>query len=296
MINRLEQERAQRFEARMRRSICSLDLGGGDAPAPDPAIGRAAEANTEIGKEAIAFSRQQYEEGKPRQAKIDQLSDQVVQSFLAEQAKSSAQSDDYINYMKTTFRPLEQSLATDAATFDTEAKREELAGRAGADVEQAAAVSDATARRDAARFGVNPSDAAFSENLAGSSLNKAIIKTGAMNNARTTARAEGRAFKFDVAGLGRNLPGAGTTASQVALQAGSGAMRAGTTPAVNARSDTGVAQQGYGTAIGANSSAGNLYSNLYSGQMDAYKTAQSGVNATTGAIGSVAGMAAMYFL
>jgi len=37
-----------------------------DRPSPDPAIGRAAEANAEIRREALQFSKQQYEDSKPR--------------------------------------------------------------------------------------------------------------------------------------------------------------------------------------------------------------------------------------
>lgn len=270
--------------------ILSVDMGG-DAPAPDPRIGEAAAVNAELGGEALAFSKQVYEEGKPRQAALDDLIDQVVKQQLRIGDKQEAASDDYLSYMKTTFRPIEGSLADEAMAFDTEGKRAELAGQAAADVEQAAGVSDASVRRDAARYGINPADAAFADQMAGTGLNKAIMKVGAMNTARTQARAEGRALKFDVAGIGRNLPGAGTTAAQVALQGGSNAVGTTGIGAGNARADAALAQQGFGTAISGNQAAGNLYGNVFDAQMAGYQANQQAKAGTAAALGTVAGAA-----
>lgn len=273
--------------------ILSIDSGG-SAPAPDPRIGEAAAANAELGGEALAFSKQVYEEGKPRQAALDALIDRVVQQQLRIGDKQEAIGDEYIDYMKSTFRPLEKSLADEALGFDSEAKRAELAGQAAADVEQAAGFSDASMRRDAARYGINPADAAFADQMAGSGLNKAILKVGAMNTARTQARAEGRALKFDVAGLGRGLPGAGSTAAQVALQGGSSAAGTATIPGAAARSDAALAQQGFGTAIGANQAAGNLYGNVFDATMQGYNAKQAARAGTAQGLGTAIGIGAVF--
>ena len=257
-----------------------------DAPDPDPAIGQAAAANSAISAQQLAFSEKVYEEGKPRQARLDALTDEVVQKFLQTQDKQGAQADDYYNYMKSTFRPLEQQLSADAQSFDTEAKRNELAGAAAADVEQMAAVQDAAARRDAARFGVNPGDAAFAENLGGSALNKTILKVGAANNARTQARAEGRAFKFDAAGLGRNLPSAGATSAQIGLQAGNQAVNAGTVAPNNARADAALMNQGSAAAIQGNNATANIYSGLYGMQSQQAAAGIGGIANLAGTLGS----------
>lgn len=287
----------RRLERWMARAGMLLYIdSGGSPPPPDPAIGEAAKANADIGREALAFSKQQYEEAKPRQAQLDALIDQVVQQQLRIGDKQEAIGDEYIDYMKSTFRPIEQSLADEALGFDTEAKRSELAGKAAADVEQAAALSDASVRRDAARYGINPADAAFADQLAGTGLNKSIMKVGAMNNARTQARAEGRALKFDVAGLGRGLPGAGATASSLALNATGSAAGAGSIPAANVRSDAALAQQGFGTAIAGNNAAGNLYGNVFDAQMQGFNAQQQAKSGTAQGLGTVAGFAAAAFI
>lgn len=252
-----------------------------------------AEQTQNLGKDALDFSKSQFDTAQQRQSEFDALTKQVVNNYLDTQQKQSAQADDYINYMKTTFRPIEQSLASEATNFDTAARREELAGKAAADVEQAAATSDADAIREAARYGINPADSAFQRNLAGSSINKTIAKVGAMNAARTQARAEGRAFKFDVAGLGRNLPAAGATAAQVGMQADAGAAGTAAMPAANARADTASMMSGYSTALGAQESTNQLYAGLYDAQMQQMNNQQlidaQNQSSLYGAAGSVGG-------
>lgn len=58
------------------------------APAPDPLIGQAAQGNIELGRESLAFARQQYEEGKIRQVDLDALTKQVADSALNSQTKA----------------------------------------------------------------------------------------------------------------------------------------------------------------------------------------------------------------
>jgi hypothetical protein len=198
--------------------------------------------------------------------------------------------------MKSTFRPIEEGLAADAQAFDTEARREELAAAAGADVEQAAASSDAAAARDLARYGINPADGAFADTMAGGAVNKTAMKVGAMNNARTQARAEGRAFKFDVAGLGRNLPSAGATSTSLALNAGNAAVGNAGAPGANARSDAALFQNGLGSSVAATNSAGNLYSNIFDGQMRGYAADQSASASASAGFGNFASMAAYKML
>lgn len=59
-----------------------------EAPKPDPLIGQAAQGNIELGRESLAFARQQYEEGKIRQVDLDALTKQVAESALQSQTKA----------------------------------------------------------------------------------------------------------------------------------------------------------------------------------------------------------------
>lgn len=243
-------------------------------PQPDPAIGQAAQTNAEIGREALDFQKQVYAENKPRQAALDTLGTNLVNSQVGLSEMQGAQSQDYYNYMKGTFRPVEQSLVDQATNFNTEARREELAGQAGATAEQQAAISDAALRREASAYGLNPADAGFQNSMAGNKLNVTAAKVGAMNNATVQARNEGRAFEFDAAGLGRNLPAAGVSSAQTAIAGGNAALNAGLTPIQAANASAATSAGLFGSAVGANNSAGNLLLGQYDAQMRGYNAQQ----------------------
>jgi hypothetical protein len=269
----------------------NLDLGSDPPPPPqpDPAIGEAAKANTEVANKVLAFQERVYYEGRPRQARLDAVGERLVNSQIGLSEMAGNQAKDYFAYMKDTYRPVEEGLAKDAMAFDTEARREELAGQAGATVEQQAGVADASLRRQAAAYGLNPSDGAFADNMANNSLNKTAMKVGAMNQARTQARNEGRAMKFDVAGLGRGLPGAGATATSAAVQGGQGALNAATAPGANARADAATSAGLFGSAVGANSAAGNLLLGQYGGQMDAWRAQSNAAAQESAGLGQLVG-------
>jgi hypothetical protein len=295
-MNRIKREYERRVEGRRRRGVCSLDIfpDPPPAPQPDPNIGQAAAANAEVAREALAFQKQMYEESKPRQKRLDDIVDQVVRQQLGIQEKQAGQADDYINYMKSTFRPVEQRLAQEAMDFDTEARREELAGKAAADVRQGFAGERERIAREQQAYGIDPSSGRAAGTARKLGVAEAGVTAGAMNAARTAARTEGRAFKFDVAGLGRGLPGAGATASSVALQAGNAATGNAALPGQNARADAGLMQEGFRTGIAGHSAAGNIYTNMYDAQLRGW-SAQQQAEATASAglysgLGSLAGL------
>lgn len=298
-MNRIEREYERRTEGRRRRGVCSLDIFPDPpaAPQPDPAIGQAAAANAEVAKEALAFQKQMYEEAKPRQARLDDIVNQVVQQQLQIQEKQAGQADDYINYMKSTFRPVEQRLAQEAMDFDTEARRAELAGQAGADVRQAFGAERERLAREQQAYGIDPTSGRAAGVARKLGIAEAAATSGAMNAARTAARNEGRAFKFDVSGLGRNLPGAGATASTVALQAGNAASGNAALPSQNARADAGMMQEGFRTGIAGYGTAGNIYGNLYDAQLRGWGAQQQADAAASsglwGGLGQLGG-AALY--
>jgi hypothetical protein len=296
-MNRIEREYERRVEGRRRRGVCSLDLfpDPPPAPQPDPNIGQAAAANAEVAREALAFQKQMYEESKPRQQRLDDIVDQVVRQQLGIQEKQAGQADDYINYMKSTFRPVEQRLAQEAMDFDTEARREELAGRAAADVRQAFGAERERIAREQQAYGIDPSSGRAAGVARKLGIAEAGATAGAMNAARTAARTEGRAFKFDVSGLGRGLPGAGATASSVALQAGNAATGNAALPGQNARADAGLMQEGFRTGIAGHSAAGNIYTNLYDAQLRGWGAQQQADAAASaglwGGLGTLGGAA-----
>ena len=106
-------------------------MGKNTVEAPDyaplaTASAEAARIQSELGREQLAFARDQYERTAPM---LESIANQQMQA----QAEQIDQARDYYNYQRDVFRPLERSIVQDAQDFNTEAYREQLASQAAAD-------------------------------------------------------------------------------------------------------------------------------------------------------------------
>lgn len=88
--------------------------GGGDAPSPDPNIGRAALANVQLGKDWLSVAEDQFEIGNDRQEKTDALNTQVIQQQLKDQQSSAQRSDQQWSDYNALYRPIERQNLLDA--------------------------------------------------------------------------------------------------------------------------------------------------------------------------------------
>ena len=106
-------------------------MGKSSAPPPDyqplaDASSAAMEAQVGLGRDQLAFAREQYDRSAPV---LENIANQQMQA----QNEQMAQARDYYDYQKDTFRPLERGLVADAENFNTEAYRNQLAAKASAD-------------------------------------------------------------------------------------------------------------------------------------------------------------------
>jgi hypothetical protein len=234
-----------------------------------------------LGREQLAFSRQQYAEMAP-------LAQRVAAQQMAAQEQQMRQAQDYYDYQQQTFRPLEQGLVREAQEFDTEAYRQQLASKAMADAAKAFQGSQGVMMREATRRGVNPASGAFGAASNANAMGLAAMQAGAANQARQKAEQMGFARRLDVTGLGRGLAGASTAAYSGATGAGSAGINTSMAPGSQAM--TGMAQ------------AGNTMNSVLGSQTSVYNTAQSqadpfasivgmGLGAYAGGFGGAAGKA-----
>jgi hypothetical protein len=234
-------------------------MGGKSAPAPDYTPMAA------ISKEQLDFAKRQYAEMAP-------IARQIAGLQMQAQTQQMQQAQDYYDYQKGTFRPVEQGLVRDAQAFNSEAYREQLARDAAAASAQAFGQTQAMASRAAAARGINPNSGAAlamqNQNMLGLSAQRAQAMTGA----RTQAEQMGWARRMDVTGLGRNLAGASTAAYQGATGAGTSGMN--TSMAPGAQYQAGLAN------------AGQTAGGVLNAQTSAYNT---GINATGEMYGSIFG-------
>ncbi len=160
---------------------------GNDAPAPDPRLIEAQIKSLGVQDSAIQSILDLSRELQPQQR--EQL------EFGLDSARTAfTQSQEDRTYglgRRAALTGLQDRTVADAATFNTENRRDELAGEAVGDVRQAFGTAKASQARDLARMGVNPSDgrrAAFDNQF---SVSEALASASAANKTRQAARAEG---------------------------------------------------------------------------------------------------------
>ena len=232
-------------------------MGGKAGAMPDyEPLAKAARDSAEImrglGDRQLAFAQRQYAEQAP-------IARQVAAQQMAAQQQQMQQGQDYYNYMKDTYRPIEQGLVADARNFSTENYREQLARDAAAASAQAFGQNQAMSARAAAARGINMNSGAGLAMQNQNALGLSAARANAMTGARTQADQMGWARRMDVTGLGRGLAGASTAAYQ-------GATGAGT------------------SGIGSSMAAGNQYGNLFN---QGVSTIGSGLQMQNSALGNV---------
>jgi hypothetical protein len=194
-------------------------MGSKGAPPPDyaplaQASKEAAEIQAGLGREQLAFAKEQYASTQPI---LKAISDQQ----MAAQQQQMTQAQDYYDYQMETFRPLEKGIVADAQRFNTDAYRNQLAGQAAADAGKAFGISQQQNQRAMAAMGTNPNSGRFAGMQNATGLQQAAMRANAMTGTRRQAEQMGYARKLDAAGLGRGLAGASAAAYGGASQAGS---------------------------------------------------------------------------
>lgn len=204
---------------------------GGKAKAPD--YGPMAQASRESAEIMAGLGRDQLNEARRQYDLAFPFVQQVANGQLDIMKQNAAQGKDYYDYMQRTFRPVEEQMVRDARSFNTEGKREELAGQAAADVGLAFQTTRGSNERAMASMGVNPNSGRFAGQQGASQLGLAATKAQAMTGTRRQAEALGYAKMADAVGMGRGLPGASAGAYQVATGAGSQAANNFQQPGMN---------------------------------------------------------------
>lgn len=259
-------------------------VGSMGADAPDNSgMNDAARQQASLSKEQLDWSKQIYAETAPDRADAIRRANLVSDAQLSSMGTQTALAKDYADYNKTTFRPLEQGIVTDAVGYDTEARRDAAAGKATADVEMSLSAQRGIAARNQQRMGVNPASgqALALENQM--SIAGASMKAKAASDARTQIETVGQARKMDAANLGRGLASSQATSAGLALTAGNNSAANGQASGNITAQGNGIMTTGFAGAQQGLAGAANTYGNIASLQS---KSSDSGL---AGMLGSVAG-------
>lgn len=206
---------------------------GSSAPAPDPRLVEAQIRSMGIQDQSIQKLLANSEYLLPLQQQQMQFGLDTSKAAY----QQSQQDRDWMLTRRNQLSGVQDRLVNDASSFDTEARREELAGQAGADVTRSFDAARGQSMRALMAKGVNPNSgqALAAENQM--RVAQALGTAGAKNNARTAARQEGRMLQDRANNALAGYPsmsamatgqGAGFGASGINLvNAGGGGMNAG---------------------------------------------------------------------
>lgn len=258
-------------------------------PKPDPLIGQAAMSNAALAKEQAALGREQLAWEKDRAEKQDPLIAKIAQQQIDSADKNSARADEQWNIYKDLFQPVEAQMVKDANEFDSPERQARMAAEAGADVTKSYQGALDSNQRNMERMGVNPNSGKFQTINAAGLLSQAKDTAGAMNTARNNTVTQGMALRTGVAQFGRNMPNTGIAADSLALNGGNSAVGNFATGAGINNASNAAAQNWFGGAVGANSSAGNLGLGQYQGQLQAWNMQNQNTQNLISGIGQLAG-------
>lgn len=247
--------------------------GGTSTPAPDPRLVEAQVRNLGVQDDMIQQIIQNTNDMAPVQKEQTQFAlDTARQSWEQSQADR-----EYAIGRRDQLTGLQDTMIQDAKTFNTEAKREELAGQAAADVSQAYTSAQRTQAAEMARMGVNPADGKYGSMSSALSATTALASASAKNGARTAARQEGQMLTDRASNALAGYPAMGMQTT--AATAGYGGMG-------QSVANTGLAglNSGYGQAAGMAGNAGNSAANMWGQQSNAYQQSQASSGATTGTL------------
>ncbi len=253
---------------------------GSSAPAPDPRLVEAQVKSMGIQDSAIQSILKNSNELLPLQ--------QQQMQFALDSSKTAydqSQSDrQWLLSRRDMLSGVQDQMAKDASEFNTEGRREQLAGAAMADVNTAASNARGQSSRAVARMGINPASGRAMAMDSQIQLGQTAAAAGAANKARTDARAEGYALNDRVNNSLSGYPSMGSQAT------GSGAAYG--TAGVNTTNASLAGQNsGFGSVASVAGQLGTNATSMFGAQATREANGQGGGESIGGMLGGLGGLA-----
>lgn len=252
--------------------------GGSSAPAPDPRLVEAQIRSMGIQDDAIARIMAVAEEMAPIQREQMQFGLDSARTAFNDAREDRA----FSVARRGVLSGLQDRMADEATSFNTDARRDELAGEASADVAQAFDGMRGQLSRSLGRTGVNPGSGAATTALARLAGDETLAKVTGMGRAREAARTEGRQLTDRAANALSGFPAMSMQATGAGAQYAASGLTLANTGLAGLNSGSGSAAQIAGQ-LGANASS------MY-GQQANYKVQQDRLALEDGGAMQLAGM------
>lgn len=236
----------------------------------------------DLGLEELDWAKEQWPTQQSMMESILSTQQQLGQDV-------TGQAEQWMQRYEKKFQPLEDQLVQDAQDYNSEWRREQEAGKVGADVATASEAARKNAQQRLEDYGIDPSDTRAGALDANVSQQEALGKVAAMNQARNDVRDTGYGMREQAINLGRDIQSSGQQAQRTGFDM-TGA--AGNQYNQNLAAGQNLRNQ----AIIPYMQAGQAGINGASQQAQAIMGAQENKGSPLGAIGTIAGGAAgLYF-
>lgn len=237
-----------------------------------------------------------------RQNSIDQLDwakdqDKMNRAFLEEtlgyykpimQEQFRAGMEDRRRY-EEVFLPWENDLIEEAASYDTQERREQKRGEAIQDVNQSFEAQRAQAERRLEGYGIDPSETRNQALDLGLRVEQAKAQAGAANAATAGVENMGRALRSDILNIGKGMPSQVAQSYGQVINAGQAGVSGGnqTTGASSAAMQG--AGQGLNTALSGYNQSANITNMGYQNALSGWQAKQAQTAGIMSAVGGVGG-------
>jgi len=252
----------------------------------------AAIEGAKLSREQLDWAKAIYADTADERATTSALSTELARTQLDSAKQQTAMAAQGYSDYQITYRPLEQSMAAEASSYDTPERRAAAADAATSDVERNLAAQRMATQREMERSGVNPASGKSMAMQGTMDLGAARLKAGAGTQAMRNVETIGAAKKADAVNLGRGISSSQATNAAMALQQGNSGIANSNNALNSASAGASGMQQGYaGAQSGLNSSAAT-FGNIAGQQQSANNASASNTNAAIGGIAAVAGATA----
>lgn len=270
-------------------------------PPPAPDYSGLIAAQMQQNQVAQQQQQQQFDWAKAQFDKNAEISDRVINDAFARQDKLDTMAAEDRQRYQAVFQPVEDNLVQEIQDYSrpgaAEAKAEQKAGGAMAEVSQQFAQARAAAQHRLEEFGIDPSQTRAAALDLGTRIEEAKARAGAGNTTRDAVlereAAIRRGMRSEAINLGRGYPGQSAQSSALAGQSGGMAGSTGLSTTQSGAATMGTPLQWGAMGAQALTGAGNLMKTGYDQVLDRYKLVQaendkpSGWGTALGLIGGI---------
>ncbi len=261
---------------------------GDDAPAPPDYSGlvSASMYNANVSRETsqaqLAWAREQYD----RNTKMLQP---VIDDSLARAKVNDANAAADRARYQSLYQPLENDAIYDAQLYSSQAKQDEMAGKAAAQVSSSFGQSRAASQARLQSFGIDPSQMRSGALDTESRLAEASARASAATTARQQTEAMGRAMRDNAINVGKGYPGQVQGSYGTAIQSGSQAASTALNNTQTAANAMNQAATWMGQSNQALSNGANMLNMGYQNALGEFNANQNASSGIMGLLGTGAG-------